>query len=261
VPKVAAAFPRIEIENWTRQIDENYIYKQMTIKITTKKIRMTNNKLKLGRPNPYYDNINTIAIDNDSIKQHAREKQNINNREYMSIAECIKRLQARHNIQMEYINDIKINRDLKINLTTKIDPQYILQNQLVDLSNKLLKPVHTMEGYTKIYLIGYPEKYSNYLYQRCAEEEEDFAHVLSCKKNKKTIEDIINEVWLKYCNEKKIQRKDSNTKGLCTTIRKLNIKEKLFFGVITEEMLVPSNNRKESIKQTTIVLHQVTIEI
>ncbi|CAG8535968.1 3262_t:CDS:2 [Gigaspora margarita] len=65
VPKAAAVFPGIETENWTRWIDENYIYKHH------------------GQPNPYYGNIDTATVDSDdSIKQHARERQNINNREY-----------------------------------------------------------------------------------------------------------------------------------------------------------------------------------
>ncbi|CAG8789495.1 2888_t:CDS:2 [Gigaspora margarita] len=36
----------------------------------------------MANPDPYYDNIDTAAVDNNSIKQHAKERQNINNREY-----------------------------------------------------------------------------------------------------------------------------------------------------------------------------------
>ncbi|CAG8643618.1 17790_t:CDS:2 [Gigaspora margarita] len=65
-------------------------------------------------------------------------------------------------------------------------------------------------------------------------EEENFAYVLSCEKNEKIIEEIIKEI---------------------------NIEEKLPFGVITEGMLVSSNNRKESIKQMTAVLYKVITKI
>ncbi|KAF0511020.1 hypothetical protein F8M41_018339 [Gigaspora margarita] len=172
VLKVVAAFSRIETENCTRWIDENYIYKHVTIEITTKKIKMTNNKPKVVaiakfRHNNYIWNMEILAwlilthtmitlillllivvnlkarvdiisnhkpllsLIDDSIKQYTRERQNINNRKYASIAECIKWLQAEHNLQMKYTEDIKIYRELEINLTAKIDPQYILQNQLV----------------------------------------------------------------------------------------------------------------------------------
>ncbi|KAF0484812.1 hypothetical protein F8M41_022922 [Gigaspora margarita] len=177
VLKAAVAFPGIETENWTRWIDENYTHKHVTIEITTKKIRTTDNKHKviaiakfkynnyiwnmeiLAWPTPTHTMIILIllllivvnlkakidiisnhkpllSLIDDSIKQHARERQNIDNREYASIAECIKRLQIEHNIQTKYIEDIKIYGDLEINLTTKIDLQYILQNQLVIMLDK-----------------------------------------------------------------------------------------------------------------------------
>ncbi|CAG8846432.1 24244_t:CDS:2, partial [Gigaspora margarita] len=170
----------------------------------------------MADPNPYYDNFDTVVVNSGKSKS-----QKYNNREYASIAKYIKWLQAKHNIQIKYTKDVKIYSDLEINLTTKIDSQYILQNQLV----------------------------------------EDFAHVLSCEKNEKTIEKVINKFWQKYYNKKKIQCKDSDTKELCTTVKKINIEEKLPFGVITEEILVLSNNRKESVKQTIAVLYRVITEI
>ncbi|KAF0551472.1 hypothetical protein F8M41_023412 [Gigaspora margarita] len=90
-----------------------------------------------------------LSFINDSIKQHTREKKKINNRKYTSIAECIKWLQAGHNIQMKYVEDIKIYGDLEINLTTKIDLQHILQNQLVV----------ALDRHLIIYSINQPIKY------------------------------------------------------------------------------------------------------
>ncbi|CAG8821926.1 20077_t:CDS:1, partial [Gigaspora margarita] len=81
------------------------------------------------------------------------------------------------------------------------------------------------------------------------------------EKNERTIEEVINKIWQKYCNEKKIQGNDSNIEGLYTIIRNINIEEKLSFGVIIEEMLVPLNNRKEIIKQIIAVLYQVITKI
>ncbi|CAG8763112.1 44449_t:CDS:2, partial [Gigaspora margarita] len=53
-----------------------------------------------------------------------------------------------------------------------------------------------------------PEKSSDYLYQRCTREVEDFVHVLDCKKNKKNDKKIIEEVWKNYCKLEKIQVKE-----------------------------------------------------
>ena len=107
----------------------------------------------------------------------------------------------------------------------------------------------------------YPDKYPNYLCQRCQKEIEDLAHILTCEENERTIEEILKDVWENYCKSEKIQRKKSDLNGMMKELRKIYIKEKIPFGIITEELLVPIGNRKENLKHMPAILHQTAKEI
>ncbi|CAG8467435.1 24275_t:CDS:2 [Gigaspora rosea] len=133
IPRASLAFTGIEAEKWKKCIDENYMFKHVTIEITAKKKnRRTDNgkqimaiaKLKhinLKANVEIVSNYKPISqLLNDSITKHMREIRNITNREYAKL---------------------KVIGYEEINIITQFDPQYILQNQIV----------MKLEGYPIIY--------------------------------------------------------------------------------------------------------------
>ena len=72
-----------------------------------------------------------LKLIEEGITKHVKEKRNINNKEYASITECVKRLKVGHNITIKYEDEIKIIGEEEINIATQLDLQYILWNQII----------------------------------------------------------------------------------------------------------------------------------
>ncbi|CAG8582004.1 26229_t:CDS:2 [Gigaspora rosea] len=85
-----------------------------------------------------------LKLIEEGITKHVREKRNINNKEYASITECVKKLKIGHNITTKYEEEIKITGEEEINITTQLDPQYILWNQIIIM----------LDGYPIIYSVN-----------------------------------------------------------------------------------------------------------